>query len=265
MADIEMCVDALIKKHMQVDIPEDVEARMTAQLAQFRTTIGKEHPLRRERRFGRFALAGVMVAACIALVFFLPKPDSGSPYAAAAAQLRQAQSLQYTFEIAPGAFLEFAQMKPKYFSVRMSWGMEVRSDGSGKKLFLMHSMHKYVLTTATLGEFGDQMKVLTMLKGLPAKASGIIGNRKAGARTLIGYRIAGSAVAGASDLKELDVWVDKETRSPDHAEFVFKVPGKPLYVMQIRDIRADATLDPAMFSLTPPAGYTALPSHAGMQ
>jgi hypothetical protein len=250
---------------MQVDIPEDMETQMTVQLAQFRTAIGKEHPSRRERRFGRFALAGIIVAACLALVFFLPKLDSGSPYAAAAAQLRQAQSLQYTFELAPGASIEFTQLKPKYFSARMSWGMEVRSDGSGRKLLLIHTMHKYAFEKAAPGEFADQMKMLTMLRELPAKASDIIGKRKAGAHNLIGYRIGGSAVAGASDLKELDVWVDEETRSPDRADFVFQVPGKPLYEMHVQNIRADATIDPAMFSLTPPAGYTALPGNAGIR
>ncbi len=264
MADMERRVDTLIRKHMQVDIPADVEAQMAVQLAQFRAASGKEHMPRHERRLGRFAFVGALAAASLALVLFWPKFGDGSPYSAAAAQLRQAQSLQYTFELAPGTSIEFSYLEPKFFRARMSWGMEVRSDGSGRKLVLLHTTHKYAFEKAAPSEFSDQMNLVTVLKRLPAKASGIIGKRKAGLRTLVGYRIAGSAVVGASNLKELDLWIDAKTRSPDYAVFVFQVPGKPLYKMYIRGIRANTTLDRAMFSMTPPAGYTVLPGQKGM-
>jgi hypothetical protein len=193
----------------------------------------------------------------------LPSPFDADYYGAAAAQLKRARSVQYTFEFAPYTSIEFSHLAPKYFRVKMSWGIEVRSDGSGKNLVLLHAMHKYALEKARPAEFGEQQNLLSLFKKLPAKPSAAIGERTAQSHVLEGYRIDGRTVSGATGLKEIRIWVDKANRTPYDAEFVFQEAGKPEYEMRIRDIRIDAALDPAMFSITPPSGYTLLPQHNG--
>jgi DNA gyrase inhibitor GyrI len=97
------------------------------------------------------------------------------------------------------------------------------------------------------------------LASLPPVADQVLGERQAGGKRLIGYRLVkaphGTSIPG---LKSFDLWVDAGTRQANHVDITIEEPGKPAYQIHLRDIRVGGRINPSIFDLTPPAGYTAI-------
>jgi outer membrane lipoprotein-sorting protein len=86
--------------------------------------------------------ATLLVAVAVVLVFFPGGSPASRVYAAAAAQLRSARSLQYTIVLnsTPYVAVDFSYVAPGYRRLNCSWGIEVRADGTaGRQLVLMHA------------------------------------------------------------------------------------------------------------------------------
>ena len=274
--DTEQDVDELMRRTMQTEVPADVEVRLRGRLAEFRTRVEQRPP----SRFRTLAYALThrpavrvmsMAAALLAVVtvglVLIPRESGASRvFAAAAAQLRSSQSLQYTIVLAPYVQVEFSYMAPGYRRLNCSWGIEVRTDGTiGKQIVLMHAARTY------LTESGKQVEsqantedFLEQLRSLPQTADEVLGEKWTGTRKLIGYRLRKAPPNGSiPGLKELDIWIDAATGEADHVDITVQEPGKPADQMHIENIRVDGQVDRSVFDLAPPAGYTPIPIPSG--
>jgi hypothetical protein len=207
--------------------------------------------------------AALLVAVAVALVFVPGGSTASRVYAAAAAQLRSARSLQYTIVLnsTPYVAVDFSYVAPGYRRLNCSWGIEVRSDATaGRELILMHATRTYLTEDGKKVEsLADSAELMEQLKSLPLAADEVIGEQQTGGKRLIGYRVRNAPLGHViPGLKMLDLWVDAGTRAVDHVDITIQEAGKPSHQMHITDIRVDAEINRSLFDLTPPAGYTAI-------
>ena len=266
-------MDELIRRSAQVEIPAEVEDRLRRRLAEFRTSVEQRPPNRwRSLAYSLtyrpavrvMAMAAAALVAVVVGLVLIPRESTASRvYAAVAQQLRNSQSLEYTFVFSdlPYVGVDFSYAAPGYQRVNCSWGIEVRADHTARKqIVLMHLTRMYVV------ESGKQVESpvnsddwVKQLESLPPAADQVLGERQAGGKRLIGYRLLkaphGTSIPG---LKSFDLWVDAGTRQADHVDIAIEEQGKPVYQMHIRNIRVNGQVDHSLFDLTPPAGYTVI-------
>jgi len=250
----------------------EVEDRLRHRLAEFRTRVEQRPPSRwrsladsltyRPVRVMAMA-AAALVAVAVGLVLIPRASNASRVYAAAAQQLRSSRSLEYTIVLndTPYVAVDFSYAAPGYKRLNCSWGIEVRADGAaGRQIVLMH------LTRMYQAESGKQVEsvansddMMEQLLSLPPTADQVLGEKQAGGKRLIGYRLP-TALPAASfqGLQTFDMWVDAATRQADHVDIAIQEPGKPVHQMHIRNIRVNAQVDRSLFDLTPPARYTAI-------
>lgn len=255
MLDTNHEVDELMRKSAQGEIPAEVEQRLRLRLEQFRLKVEKRQP----SRLRWLALPAVALAAVALALVLLPGGSNASRvYAAAADHLRSAQSIGYTIVLSPFTEVSFSYVAPSYRRVGCSWGVEIRTDGSGKQLVLMQWNRTYAVEQVSKGDtLANSMDLFERFKSLPRTADESLGEKRVGNRQLFGYRLhqppPGDSIPG---FKALDLWVDAATGNPDHAGILIQEPGKPLYEIQIKDIRVGEEFNRSLFDMTPPAGYT---------
>ena len=260
-------VDDLIRRSTRVEVPIQVEERLRRRLAEFQTKIEQRPPgpLRRLvyslMRPPVFRVAAMVAAAvAVALVILPAGSNAGRAYAQAVAQFRAARSLQYKVVLAPYTEVEFSYLAPRSRRVSCSWGIEIRTDSTGRQIVLLHWSRQYAMGEATPDTLANAMDLVDQLRALPRTADETLGEQQAGDKRLTGYRLSHmppSATIG--NLKEMDLWLDGKTGQPDHVDIMIQEAGKPLHKMQIKDIRLDGAVDPSQFTTTPPAGYSAIP------
>jgi hypothetical protein len=270
MSDNDSDLDGLIRRSTDVDVPADLEMRMQRRLVEFRNSVEARRSNRlrawvdsvvHPTSFRLPAAAAVAVAAVvIVMVFWTGGSDAGRVYAAAATQFRNARSLQYTIALAPFVEVEFSFLAPEHRRVSSSWGVEVRTDRSGRELILMHGAKSYLIEEGKpVDSLASSSDLVEQLRSLPANMEEMIGERWVGNRKLFGYRTrrapAGSAIP---NLEALELWVDARTGSPEHVDITIAEPGKPLYTMHIKDIRVDSGIDRSVFDMAPPPDYTSM-------
>jgi effector-binding domain-containing protein len=255
-------VDALRQRSTDVEIPADVEARMHRQCAEFRSRLDRRrHPVR-ERAISllgqwsfRWAAAAVL-ATVVAIIFFAGGSDGGRVYAAAVSRLAAARSVQYTVELAPFVTVEFSHLAPAHEQIKTSWGIEVRTDGSGAQLVLLHASRQYVRGQKSAGSFANTADLIEQLRALPRTPDSTLGKRTVDGRRFVGYRVMGTDTPGGHGVESLDLWLDAKSGALDHVDVTPADAGASGYQMHIRDIRVNADVDPAQFDMNPPAGYS---------
>jgi effector-binding domain-containing protein len=184
-------------------------------------------------------------------------------YAAAAAQLRSSESLEYTIVLnaTPYVAVDFSFLAPAYRRINCSWGIEVRSDGAtGKQIALFHATRNYVAGSGKqAGGLANNEDIVEQLRSLPQAADEVLGEQRDGEKRLIGYRLHQAPPnTGIPGLTAFDLWVDAGTRQAHHVDITIQEQGQPVHQMHIRNIRVGAQVDRSLFDLTPPAGYTAI-------
>jgi outer membrane lipoprotein-sorting protein/effector-binding domain-containing protein len=205
----------------------------------------------------RWATAAAALAAVLVIVFLAGSTESGRVYAAAVSRLAGARSLQYTMELAPFVEVEFSHLAPNRDRINCSWGIEIRADGSGTQLVLMHASKRYARERTAADGLAHSVDLIEQLSKLPRKADAALGERWTGGRRLVGYRVMGTRMPGGHGVKSLDLWIDAQSGNPDHADITPADAGSG-YQMHVTGIRVDASVDPAVFDMTPPAGYKEL-------
>ena len=256
-------VDDVLRRSTEVEIPADVEARMRQQFSTFRARLGqRRHPMREwaasliGRRPVRWAAAGAVLATVLAVVFVWGVTDGGRVYAAAVSRLAIARSVQYTMEVAPFVTVEFSHLAPAHERIMTSWGIEVRTDGSGAQLVLLHGSRQYIREQKGSKGLMRTADLIEQLTSLPRTADSMLGERHVSGRRFVGYRVMGTRIPGQHGLESLDLWLDAESEAPDHVDVTPAGAGGSGYQMHIRDIRVDTDLDAALFDMNPPRGYS---------
>jgi hypothetical protein len=255
-------VDDLLRRAMGVEVPVDVEARMHQQLAAFRTGLSSRRPSLHGRLAAvlgtssfRWAAAGAVAAAVVAVVFVGGGTEAGRVYAEGVSRLSGATTLQYTIELAPQVQIDVSFQAPLHERVRTSWGIEIRTDGSGTELVLLHATRQYVRGHRRPGALAHATDVIAQLTSLPKRADTVLAEERVGGRRLLGYRVRGSRMAGAHGVESLDLWIDAASGLPDHADITPAGAGASGYRMHLKAIRLDAAVDAGQFAMTPPDGY----------
>jgi outer membrane lipoprotein-sorting protein len=266
-------MDELIRRSAQVEIPAEVEDRLRHRLAEFRTRVEQRPPSR--WRAMAYSLtyrpavrvmamaAAALVAVAVGLIVIPRASNASRVYAAAARQLRTSQSIEYTIVLndTPYVGVDFSYAAPGYTRLNCSWGIEVRADHTARKqIVLMHLTRMYLAESGgKVASLANSDDLVEQLLSLPPTADQVLGERQAGGRRLIGYRLP-NATLGASfaGLKTFDMWVDAGTRQADHVDIAIQEQGKPVHQMHIRNIRVNGQVDRSLFDLTPPAGYTVI-------
>lgn len=282
--DTDRDLDELIRRSTQMELPVEVEGRLRSALDEFRTRVEQRPPSRlrslvdslAHARFLRMAaMTAALLVAIAAGLIFIPGMFGGSRvYAAAAAQLRSSQSIEYSvvFNADPYVGVDLSYLMPGYRRINCSWGIEVRADHTtGRQIVLFHAARTYLMEegkqAGSLADSAD-LDLAEQLRSLPQTADEELGEQHAGGKRLLGFRLhkapANSSIPG---LKAFDIWVDTGTRAAHHVDITIQEPGKPVHQMHIQNIRAGAAIDRSMFDLTPPDGYTPMaipvgPSHA---
>ena len=269
--DADHTIDELIRRSAIVEIPVEVEDRLRRRLMEFRTRV-EQRPPGRIRTLAHFltysppvrvmAMTAALLAAVLGGILLIPRESrAGRVFAAAAAELRSSQSLEYTIVLAPYVTVDFSYLAPGYRRINCSWGIEVRTDGTtGRQIVLMHAARVYLLeggkqveSQANVEDFAEQ------LRSLPQKADEELGEQWNGGKRLLGYRLRNAPPNGSiSGLKAVDIWVDPARGAADHVDITVQEQGKPVYQMHIRNIRSGAEVNRSLFDLTPPRGYTAM-------
>jgi effector-binding domain-containing protein len=260
-------VDEVLRTRTGVEIPADVEARMRRQFVEFRARLDREPGPVRHRVISfaglqpvRWAAAGAALVMVLAVVFLWGGADGGRVYAAAVSRLATARSVQYTIEIAPFVSVEISHLAPAHERIKTSWGLEVRADGSGTELLLLHGSREYVREQKSQGGLVGTADLIAQLRSLPAAADRTLGERSMDGKVLIGYRVQGSRLSGGDGVESLDLWLDARSGALEQVDVTPTGAGASGYQMHIRSIRVDAGLDPALFDMTPPAEYSAVDS-----
>jgi outer membrane lipoprotein-sorting protein len=269
-------LDDVIRRSTQVEVPIEVRERLHRQIAGLRERIEHQRP-NRLRGWAEAYLrplplrVAAITAAALAVVLALTLTPGGSKanhvYAAAAAEMRAAQSLEYKIVLAPYTEVSFSYLAPAHRRVSCSWGTEIRSDGSGRELVLMHLTRNYAMEEGKQpGGVAESSDLVNGLKSLPKTADEFLGTKEIDGRRLTGYRILHLPEGTVSrGFKAMDLWVNAETGDPDHVDISFQEEGKPLYEMHIKEIHVGRGIDPTVFDMTPPANYTAINTQEGTQ
>ena len=256
-------VDDVIQRRMNAEVPADVQAGMRRQLSEFRTRLDRgRHPVREWAAMSlghwryRWAAAAAALATVLAIVVAWGGTDGGRLYAAAVSRLSNARSVQYTMEVAPFVTVEFSHLAPARERIKTSWGVEVRTDGSGTQLVLLHGSKQYVREQKNPRTIMRTADLIEQLTSLPRTADAALGERTIAGKRFVGYRVRGTRMTGEHGVESLDLWVGVETRTLDHVDVTPAGAGDSGYQMHIRDIRVDAHVDPAQFNMAPPPGYS---------
>jgi len=256
-------VDDVLRRSTDVEVPADVEARMRRQFTEFQARlVERRRPVSElvASLFGqrpvRWVAAGAGLATVLAIVFFWGGTDGGRVYGAAVSRLATARSVQYTMEIAPFVSVEFSHLAPAHERIKMSWGMEIRADGSGTQLVLLHASKQYVREQRGAGSLARTADLVEQLTSLPRTADSMLGERTLSGKRFVGFRVMGTRMPGEHGLESLDLWLDAASGTLDHVDLTPADAGTSGYQMHIRDIRVDAGVDPVLFDMNPPAGYS---------
>jgi effector-binding domain-containing protein len=255
-------VDDMLRRTGDADIPADVEAKMRRQFTEFRASLDdRRSPLRARmaslaaQSRWRWALAGTVFAIVLAIAATWGGADGGRVYATAVSRLASARSVQYTIEIAPFVTVEFSHLAPAHERIKTSWGIEIRSDGSGAQLILLHGAKQYVREQGGDAGLIRTADLIEQLRSLPKTADTTLGERTEGGERFVGYRVQGARMRTGHGVESLDLWVDARTGAPHQVDITPAGEGASGYQMHIRDIRVDASVDPSSFDMTPPEGY----------
>ena len=267
-------IDELIRSRTSGELPADVEGRLRQRLMEFRTKV-EQRPPSRLRAFASSLIAppawrvAAMTAALLMLVtaglVLMPRDSRASRvFAAAAAELRDSQSLEYTIVLndQPYVAVDFSYMAPGYRRIHCSWGIEIRTDGTtGNQIVLMQAAHAYLSESGKTVESESNIDDFSaQLRSLPNRADGVLGEQWSGQQKFVGYRLSKAPPNGSiAGLKMVDIWIDPATSKVHHVDITVGEPGKPEHQMHIRNIRVGEAVDRSLFDLTPPADYRAIP------
>jgi len=202
--------------------------------------------------------AAIVIAVLIGLHYFAgPVSVTSTVYAEVAQRLQKARTLLYTVttstavEGMPAMRMEIAFKEPGYMRMTMPGGYVSVLDGiQGKGLSILPDKKQFIeMDMSNLPDDAArrQFDAIERLRTLPERADEVLGERNIEGRVVQGFRVNEEGETNT-------VWIDAQTRELILVEREF--PNVPGISATMTDFRFDVELDDALFSLTPPDGYT---------
>jgi hypothetical protein len=216
-------------------------------------------------------MARLAIAAAVVLAFTLPmtllmRGDSpgGAAFGQVIQHFRSARSARLRLRIEQKG-------QPPMDSVLLILGEATRQEETngrvtitdteaGKSLILNPAERKAVLTTLVKSqdpsavEAGDPFDLIEGLAALQGGAEVSLGTRTIAGRTAIGFQVTKAGM-------QWTIWADAESRLPLRTECHLPLFEATAFMT---DFEFDVDLDPALFSLVPPEGYTLEQRTAGL-
>ncbi|MEJ2702282.1 MAG: DUF2092 domain-containing protein, partial [Sedimentisphaerales bacterium] len=183
--------------------------------------------------------------------------STGTAYADVVQRLQKARTLLYTVVTStavagmPDMQMEIAFKEPGYVRITMPGGYVSVADWTqGKGLSIIPDKRQFVemdMSNMPNDMAQRQFDMIERLRTLPERADEMLGQRTVDGRVVQGFRV--------TEESEIDtVWIDTKTLELVSVEREFvNVPGVSAV---LTDFQFDVDLDDALFSLTPPDGYT---------
>jgi len=215
-------------------------------------------------RTRKFAIAAaVVIAAVIGLHYIVgPIGVTGTVYAEVAERLHKVRTLIYTVistspvEGIEATEIEVAFKEPGLMRMTMPGGyISVLDSVQGKGLSIIPERKQFIeIDMSNLPDDAgrSQLDAIERLRTLPDRADEELGARQMNGRTLQGFRVTEEGVTNT-------VWIDTGTRELVEVDVEFaNAPGMSA---TMTSFQFDVDLDDALFSLSPPDGY----SRVGLQ
>lgn len=213
---------------------------------------------------GALACATPLAVLLLAAVLFWGgnQKGGGAAYAAVARQIRQAQTMNYTqivsmsamrktFPSMPDMKWEVSYKEPGVMRMDASQGTIVIQDFTQKKLLILNTAARTAivqdLTNASPDQVQQQSALIEHLRSLPERASADLGTKYLGQRIVQGFRVNENGAI-------MDVWID--ARSRELVQIDTRMANDTEMQGTMTNFRFNVPLDPALFSMEIPAGYT---------
>ena len=200
----------------------------------------------------KLTIAAVIIVAVILGLNFVRGPyATGVAFAEAVQQIRQARTVTYTTELQFGEQVmrvENAYKEPGLNRAVMPGGLVAISDLTQRKAILInHSEKQYTERSLDSLRADQTQDFFERLRTLPDQANEVLAKKEMNGRMIQGYRVIQNGM-------DATLWIDEETRDLVRVEGQF--PNAPRIRIIGTHFKYDIELDDALFSLTPPDGYT---------
>jgi outer membrane lipoprotein-sorting protein len=254
---LESAVQALRETPVPAGPPAAVLAATTAIGTKPATIPG---PWLRVRRPLVRLVAAAAVLAALGLAVGRHGLGGGVAFADVAAHFRQARTLFFrltvTSEGRPAVTTKYTQAAPSSLRLRTGGPADAiltfdlaRSEG----LVLLPGAKQALKLTSTDGLPDGAAPVAEMIRSLREFAQDTVddlGPRTIDGKPAVGFRVRRQGQA-------FDVWADPKTRAPVRVEATMTMVGQTARAV-LDEFAFDGELDPALFSLVPPPGYTVI-------
>ncbi|MFH1616127.1 MAG: hypothetical protein ABIG61_13705 [Planctomycetota bacterium] len=248
-----------VKSNVTVDSELD-DRIMTAALLAFekheKTDFAKLQPniwrTIMKSRITQFATALVIIIAVILGLNIIGGPNkSGRVFASVIQQIRNSRTVTFTTEVQMGqqtVQIENARKEPGLTRTVMPGGLILISDLTQKKAISINHQEKQYTERNLENAPADQTQdFFEHMRTLPGKANEVLTKREMDGRMVQGFRVIEHGI-------DATFWVDIQTGDLVRVEGQF--PNAPNTRIVGKDFKFDVELDDAIFSLTPPDGYT---------
>lgn len=210
-----------------------------------------------KKKVTRFSVAAAAVIAMLAALHLWGGSLESSAYARIVHELQSARTLTYTIStpsnLGDGQTIQTRCMYKAPGLLRATTASDIvtiMDRGTGKGISLVRPMKTYIeLDYRNMPDTPekDPLEVIARLRALPAKADEVLDDREIDGRMARGFR------AVHQDLVTT-VWIDSQGKELLRAELEYlNAPGMNAV---LTDFHFDHPLDDALFSVTPPAGYS---------
>ncbi len=209
--------------------------------------------------FTKLAVAAAIILAAFLGLRLFTGDGTGKLYASVVEALRNARTLTYSTVTKTGLDsmqtirTDLAFKEPSHLRVAQADGHITVMDytpGKGKIVGLVPATKTYfVVEMSNIPDSAgkDPWNAVELLRTLPARADEALGKREIDGRTLAGFRAKDGDTTTT-------VWIDPKTGNLIRAEIEYaKTPAMNTI---LTDFAVDVDLDDALFSLTPPEGYS---------
>ncbi len=203
-------------------------------------------------RITKLAAATVLIIVAILGLNFIGGPGkSGLVFADVVQRIRKARTVTFTTEIQLGQQtmrIENAQKEPGLKRAVMPGGLVVINDMLQKKAILIYHSKKQYSEKDLENVPADQTQdFFEHMRTLPDRANEVLAKKEMDGRMVQGFRVIEHGI-------DATCWIDVQTGDLVRVEGQF--PNAPNTQIVATDFKFDIDLDEALFSLTPPAGYT---------
>jgi outer membrane lipoprotein-sorting protein len=209
---------------------------------------------------GRFAVAAALVAGVGLAVHYLGLFGRSVAFADVAAHFQHARTVyfRYTAQVEgqPPMVMKYTLAAPSAARVRTSAPKDqilIFDHARGEGLMLLPESKQAVKLTSADKLPGGAAPVAEMIRSLQEFAHDTVddlGPRQIDGKPAVGFRVRKAML-------DYSVWADPKTKLPLRVETTVAEPGLKATAV-LDEFAFDAELDPTLFSLVPPQGYTVI-------